>query len=166
MHIRNATPDDAPLLAALILDLAAYEKLENEASPDAGALAFHLSPRAHPRCEALIAETGDGGAAGFARFFHNYSTFHTNWGVYLEDLFVKPEYRSQGVGFALLKRVAEIAVERGSVRLEWSVLDWNEPALRFYKRLGARAMNDWTAMRLSGKALESLGTMHHSSTPE
>ena len=155
--IRPATPDDAEALAGLIRELADYEKLAHEAAPDVRALRDHLSAEAVPRCEALLAERRTSGrAVGFALFFPSYSTFLTRWGIYLEDLYVQPEARSQGVGFALLQRVARVAAERGCERLDWSVLDWNELAIRFYEKLGAEPMSDWTTMRLSGAALRRL----------
>ncbi len=157
-RIREATPDDAETLVQLILELADYEKLRDEAQPDPKRLRVHLHPEASPRCEALLAEEATTGEAlGFALFFANYSTFLTRWGLYLEDIYVRPAYRGRGIGFALLKRVAEIAVARGARRLDWQVLDWNEPALRFYRKLGARPLNEWITMRLSGAALEQLG---------
>jgi len=156
MTIRPATPDDASTLVQLILELAEYEKLLDEAHPDADALRRQLAPDAQPRCEALLAETDDGEAAGFALFFHNYSTFLTNFGLYLEDLFVRPDYRGQGLGFALLQRVAQIADERGCQRLDWAVLDWNTPAIDFYEQLGAQPLDDWTTMRLNRPAIESV----------
>jgi GNAT superfamily N-acetyltransferase len=109
----------------------------------------------NPYCEVLIAEDASG-PAGFALYFFNYSTFLTAPGIYLEDLFVLPERRGAGVGRALLTRLAQIALERGCARLEWSVLDWNEPAIGFYRRLGARMMDEWTTCRLSGDALLAL----------
>lgn len=160
-RIREATPDDAETLVQLILELADYEKLRHEAQPDPAALRAHLHPDASPRCEALLAEDPRSNEPlGFALFFANYSTFLTRWGIHLEDIYVRPAYRGQGIGFALFKRVAEIAVARGAQRLEWQVLDWNEPALRFYQKLGARKMQAWITMRLSGKALEQLGRNH------
>lgn len=154
--IRPATPDDAPTLVQLILELAAYEKLRDEANPSAEALRRQLAPNAQPRCEALIAEADDGTTAGFALFFHNYSTFLTNFGLYLEDIFVRPDFRGQGIGFALLQRVAQIADERGCQRLDWAVLDWNTPAIDFYEQLGAEPLDDWTTMRLNRTAIESV----------
>ncbi|SHK31897.1 GNAT family N-acetyltransferase [Rhodothermus profundi] len=157
-RIRMAEPDDAETLVQLILELADYERLRQEARPNPEALRAHLHPEASPRCEALLAEdSATGEVVGFALFFANYSTFLTRWGIHLEDIYVRPAYRGRGIGFALLKRVAEIAVARGAQRLEWQVLDWNEPALRFYHRLGARPMRQWITMRLSGEALERLG---------
>jgi GNAT superfamily N-acetyltransferase len=105
----------------------------------------------------ILAEV-NGDVAGFALFFHNYSTFLTKPGVYLEDLFVKPEHRGAGVGRLLLQRLAEIALERGCGRLEWAVLNWNTPAIGFYERLGAKPMNDWTVFRVTGDALAKLGS--------
>jgi len=112
-----------------------------------------------PFAEVLIAEDEPGGEpVGFALFFHNFSTFLGRPGIYLEDLFVKPEHRGHGYGKALLKRLAEIAVERGCGRLEWAVLNWNEPSIGFYRSLGARPNEEWTVYRLTGEALESLGS--------
>lgn len=157
--IRPAGPEDAAVLAGLIEELAEYERLRHEARPDVEALAQHLSPSASPRCDAFLAERTDTGEpAGFALYFRNYSTFLTRWGIYLEDLYVRPENRGEGVGFALLKRVAEQAVAEGCERMEWSVLTWNELALDFYHRLGARRMEEWRTMRLTGEALRRLGT--------
>lgn len=156
--IRPATPDDAPTLVQLILELAAYEKLRDEATPDAEALRRQLAPDAQPRCEALIAESDAGTPLGFALFFHNYSTFLTNFGLYLEDLYVRPTHRGQGLGFGLLQRVAQIADERGCQRLDWAVLDWNTPAIDFYEQLGAEPLDDWTTMRLDRTAIESVAS--------
>ena len=156
--IRPAMPSDAPTLVQLILELAEYEKLLDEAHPDADALRRQLAPDAQPRCDALIAETDDGTPAGFALFFPNYSTFLTNFGLYLEDLYVRPDYRGQGIGFALLQRVAQIADERDCQRLDWAVLDWNTPAIEFYEQLGAVPLDDWTTMRLDRAAIASVAT--------
>ncbi|MEM1125821.1 MAG: GNAT family N-acetyltransferase [Bacteroidota bacterium] len=165
-RIRTATPDDAPALIVLIEALAAYEKLSHEAQPDEAALRQHLAPDAQPRCEAFLAERVDTGQAiGLALFFQTYSTFLTRWGIYLEDLFVVPEHRGRGVGMALLRRLAAEAVARRCERLEWQVLDWNELALGFYDRLGARPLDDWITMRLSGDALHRLGAPVDPSTP-
>jgi GNAT superfamily N-acetyltransferase len=152
--IRPARPEDVPTIVELIRGLAVYEKLEHECKADPAALREHLfGPKAY--CEVILAEHA-GAVAGFALFFHNYSTFLTKPGIYLEDLFVKPEVRGAGIGRALLSRLAALAVERGCGRLEWSVLDWNTPAIGFYERLGARPMSDWTVFRLTGDALTSL----------
>lgn len=154
--IRFAGPEDAETLCQLIRDLAEYEHLLHEAHPDAGALSRHLAPDATPRCHALLAEE-DGKPVGMALYFFNYSTFLTRWGLFLEDLFVAPEYRGKGAGFALLKRLAQIAVQEGCERLDWNVLDWNAMAISFYEKLGAKPQDDWTTMRLSGNALHTLG---------
>ncbi len=154
--VRPATPADIPTIARLILALADYERLAHEAVPDEARLREHLfGPR--PYCECLIAEDA-GVAVGFALFFHNYSTFLTRPGVYLEDLFVLPECRGRGHGKALLVALARLAVDRGCGRLEWSVLDWNEPAIRFYESLGAKPMNEWTVYRVTGESLTRLAS--------
>lgn len=156
--IRKATSDDAETLVDLILELAAYEQLLDEAEPSADLLREHLSEEALTGCEALLAETEDGTAVGFALFFHNYSTFLTNAGLYLEDLFVRPTYRNEGIGFALLQRLAQIAQERGCRRMDWAVLDWNQEAIDFYRQLGAESLDDWTTMRLTEEAIEDVAT--------
>ncbi|MFN0073053.1 MAG: N-acetyltransferase family protein, partial [Chloroflexota bacterium] len=148
VHIRPATPDDVPLIFELICGLAEYERLSHEVVGSQDDLRAHLFG-ARVYCEALIAED-DLGPAGFALYFHNYSTFRVQPGLYLEDLYVLPERRGQGIGKALLRQLAAIAVERGCGRLEWSVLDWNTPAIGFYQRLGARLMDDWTTCRVDG----------------
>ncbi|MEX2247632.1 MAG: GNAT family N-acetyltransferase [Dehalococcoidia bacterium] len=152
--IRPATPADTPTIARLIRELAAYERLTHEVTLDEAELREHLFGE-HPYVEALIAEHA-GEAVGFALFFHNYSTFLGKPGIYLEDLFVPPDPGGAGHGKALLAALARIAVERGCGRLEWSVLDWNEPSIAFYRSLGAVAMDEWTAYRLQGAALELL----------
>ena len=155
ISIRFACADDLPLIADLIRGLAEYEKLAHEVRFDEAVLGAKLfGPR--PYAEVIIGEV-DGAAQGFALFFHNFSTFEGKPGVYLEDLFVRPEARGSGLGKALLSRLAVIAVERDCARLEWSVLDWNEPAIGFYKKLGARLMDEWTVMRVDGTALVQLG---------
>jgi diamine N-acetyltransferase len=154
--IRTATPDDAETLQDLILELAAYEQLLDEAEPSVDLLREHLSEEALTGCEALIAETDSGTAVGFALFFHNYSTFLTNAGLYLEDLFVKPTYRGEGIGVALFRRLAEIAQDRGCRRMDWAVLDWNTEAIEFYDDLGAEPLDDWTVMRLDEDAIEDV----------
>ncbi|AXU18778.1 N-acetyltransferase [Novosphingobium sp. THN1] len=156
ISIRPATPADTPLLAALIRALAEYEKLAHEVRFDEAVLAAKLfGPR--PYAEVVIGEL-DGKPQGFALFFHNFSTFEGKPGIYLEDLFVQPEARGSGLGKALLSHLAALAVERDCARLEWSVLDWNEPAIGFYKSLGAKFMDEWTVMRVDGKALSQLGS--------
>jgi GNAT superfamily N-acetyltransferase len=153
--IRSATFDDVPAIASMIRELAEYEHLSHEVILDEQMLGEHLFG-ARPFAEVLIAQASDE-IAGFALFFHNYSTFMGKPGIYLEDLFVRPAFRKQGHGKQLLKRVAKLAMERGCGRLEWSVLDWNAPSIAFYKSLGARAMEDWTIYRVMGEALDKLG---------
>ena len=154
--IRPATPTDLPLIAELIRALAEYEKLADEVRFDEGRLGEKLFGERR-YAEVLIAEV-DGAAMGFALFFHNFSTFEGRPGIYLEDLFVRPEARGQGLGKALLAELARIAVERDCARLEWWVLDWNEPSIGFYKSLGARPMDQWTVMRVDGAALQTLAS--------
>ena len=152
--IRPATPGDAGDIARLIDGLADYEKLAHESNPDPDALRRHLEPDSQPRCEALVAhDTHTGRCVGFALYFHNYSTFLTRFGIYLEDLFVEPDYRGRGIGLGLLRTLCSVAVDRGCERVDWSVLDWNEPAIGFYERLGARPLSDWTTMRLEGERI-------------
>jgi len=152
--IRLATPEDLPLISALIRELAEYEKLGHEVRFDTTKLGQHLfGPR--PMAEVLIAEA-DGAPCGFALFFHNFSTFEGRPGIYLEDLFVRPAARGCGLGKALLARLAALALERDCARLEWWVLDWNAPSIGFYKALGARPMDEWTVMRVDGAALADL----------
>jgi GNAT superfamily N-acetyltransferase len=154
--IRSCTPADVPALHALIRELARYEKLEQEHVGTAERLGEHLFG-ARPYCEALVAEDA-GRVVGFALFFHNYSTFLSQPGIYLEDLFVLPADRRHGHGRDLLRAVARLALERGCGRFEWSVLHWNEPAIRFYKALGARPLDEWGLFRMTGDALARLGS--------
>ena len=154
LSIRPATPADLSLIAQFIRDLADYEKLAHEVRFDEAVMGEKLFG-ARPYAEVIIGEI-DGEPQGFALFFHNFSTFEGKPGVYLEDLFVRPAARGSGLGKALLSRLAAIAVERDCARLEWSVLDWNEPAIGFYKKLGARLMDEWTVMRVDGDALTGL----------
>jgi GNAT superfamily N-acetyltransferase len=154
LSVRAAAPADLPLIAELIRALAEYERLAHEVRFDEAALRDNLfGPR--PYAELLIGEV-DGVSMGFALFFHNFSTFEGRPGIYLEDLFVRPEARGLGLGKALLVELARTAVERGCARLEWWVLDWNEPAIGFYRSLGARPMDEWTVMRVDGPALAKL----------
>jgi GNAT superfamily N-acetyltransferase len=153
--IRPATAADVPAIADLIRGLAHYEKLEQEVTMTEELLAKNLFGP-HRFAETLLAEEA-GQPIGFALFFHNFSTFLGLPGIYLEDLFVVPEHRSRGVGRELLRELARIAVERGCGRLEWAVLDWNQDAIGFYERLGARPNSDWTVYRLAGEALTELG---------
>jgi GNAT superfamily N-acetyltransferase len=152
--IRPATPNDLPLIAQLIRDLAEYEKLAHAVDFKEEELRQHLFG-ARPCAEALIAEE-DGQGVGFALFFHNFSTFHGKPGVYLEDLFVRPEHRGKGHGKALLAKLAQLALERGCCRLEWAVLDWNKPSIDFYESLSAKPLSDWIIYRLTGEALGKL----------
>jgi GNAT superfamily N-acetyltransferase len=152
--IRPADPADIATIHAFILALADYERLAHAVKADRDTLARYLfGPR--PMAEVLIAET-DGAAIGFALFFHNFSTFEGRPGIYLEDLFVLPEARGAGAGKALLGRLARLAIERDCARLEWAVLDWNEPAIAVYRAIGARPMDEWTVQRLDGAALQAL----------
>jgi GNAT superfamily N-acetyltransferase len=154
LALRPATPADLPLIAELIRALADYEKLSHEVRFDEAVLGEKLFG-ARPYAEVLIGEV-DGSPQGFALFFHNFSTFEGRPGIYLEDLFVRPEARGLGLGRALLAELARLAVERGCARLEWWVLDWNEPSIGFYKSLGARPMDEWTVMRVDGASLLAL----------
>ena len=152
--LRAASAADVPVVLELIRGLAEYERLAHEVVATE-ALVHEALFGARPAAEVLIAEL-DGGAAGFALFFHSFSTFLARRGLYLEDLFVRPERRGRGVGRALLARLAAIARERGCGRFEWSVLDWNRDAIAVYERLGAVPMSDWTVYRLTGDALDRL----------
>lgn len=154
LEIRSGELSDVPLIAELIRGLARFEKLEHQVTMTEEKLTDSLFGE-RPYAETLIAEDG-GEPVGFALFFHNYSTFLAQPGIYLEDLFVIPERRGAGFGRALLERLAQIAVDRGCGRLEWAVLDWNEDAIRFYERLGARPNADWTVYRLTGEPLRAL----------
>jgi GNAT superfamily N-acetyltransferase len=149
--IEPATEADVPAILEFIRGLAEYEKLSHEVEASEAQLREHLFGR-RPAAEAIVAKIG-GKAVGFALFFTTFSTFAGRPGIWLEDLFVLPKHRRKGIGRALLKAVAGIAVERKCGRLEWSVLDWNEPAIKLYQKLGAAAMSDWTAQRLCGDAL-------------
>jgi GNAT superfamily N-acetyltransferase len=155
LAIRPGTRADVPVIAELIRGLARYEKLEDAVTMTEERLAANLFGP-HRYAETLIAEM-DGSPVGFALFFHNFSTFLAQPGIYLEDLFVVPEQRAGGIGRALLKELARLAVERECGRLEWSVLDWNRDAIGFYERLGARPNSEWTVYRLTGEALSALG---------
>lgn len=154
MIIRTATESDLPLILTFIRALAVYERLEDRVVATEEVLRESLFG-ARPYAETLIAED-DGKPVGFAIFFHNFSTFIGRPGIYLEDLFVNPEARGRGYGKALLARLAAIAKERNCGRLEWSVLDWNEPSINFYKSLGAVPLDDWTMFRVTGGALDAL----------
>ena len=156
LNIRPATSADAAVIASLVRELAEYEKLSHEARATAVDFLRELdSP--NPVIHVLIAEW-DGEPAGFALYFFNFSTFVGRPGLYLEDLFVRPAQRAHGIGRALLRALARIARERNCGRMEWAVLDWNEPALRFYRSLGARPMNEWIIHRLTAAEIESLAS--------
>lgn len=154
VRLRPATADDVALIVRFIRALAEYERLLHECEATEDAIRASLFG-ASPQAEVVIAEV-DGEPAGFALFFHNYSTFLARRGLYLEDLFVLPGHRGRGVGRALLAHLARLALDRGCGRLEWWVLDWNADAIRFYRSLGAVAMDDWTVQRVSGDALVQL----------
>lgn len=151
LHIRPATPDDAELILRFITELAIYEKAEHEVKTDAAGIRdslFSEGSTAH----GLICEN-DGQSIGYAVYFFNYSTWLGKHGLYLEDLYVSPEARGLGAGKALLRHLAQLAVARGCGRFEWSVLDWNTPAIDFYQSFGARPQSEWTTYRLTGQAL-------------
>jgi GNAT superfamily N-acetyltransferase len=153
-RIEPARPVDVPLLLELIRELAVFEKLAHEAQASAEELGRHLfGPQ--PRAEAVIAFHA-AEPAGFALYFHNFSTFLGKPGLYLEDLYVRPAYRGRGIGEGLLRHLARLALERGCGRFEWSVLDWNLAAIDFYRRLGAVPMDEWTVYRVTGPALAAL----------
>lgn len=157
-HIDFATPADIPHLLAFIRGLAEYEKLSDQCVATEESLRETLFGP-HRYAEVLIARTDAppaGRPAGFALFFHNYSTFLAKPGIYLEDLFVLPEFRGRGIGKALLTRLAQIARDRGCGRLEWSVLDWNQPAIDFYQRIGATVMPDWRICRMTSDQIAAL----------
>jgi GNAT superfamily N-acetyltransferase len=175
MILRPATPSDIPEILAFIRELAEYERAPDSAvATQADLLRDGFGPT--PRFHCLIAEWGEpastnneqratnseqgmtsNGAAGFVLYFYNYSTWRGRAGVYIEDLFVRPAFRRRGIGKALFARVAAIAVAEGCPRLEWSVLNWNTPAIDFYRSLGAEPLSEWTTMRVSGEALAGLG---------
>ncbi|WP_449417094.1 N-acetyltransferase family protein [Phormidium nigroviride] len=154
--LRSAVRTDVPVLFDLIKALAEYEKLSHLVTGDAATLENHLfgTPT---YAEVILADMG-GKVVGWALFFHNYSTFLTKPGIYLEDLFVLPEYRGQGIGKSLIAYLAKLVVERGCGRLEWSVLDWNENAIAFYKGIGADVLPDWRICRVTGESLVSLAS--------
>jgi GNAT superfamily N-acetyltransferase len=158
MKIRNAGPGDIQVILNLIRDLAIYEKEEDQAKATAEQIheaLFSSQPTAY--CE--LVEVDDGEIAGFALWFKNYSTWTGTAGIYLEDLFIKPEFRSKGYGKALLIYLAKKCIENGWYRFQWWVLDWNEPSINFYKSLGAVPMDEWTVFRVSGEALTRLAAL-------
>ena len=153
MTFRSASETDCQLILSFIRQLAAYEKMSDQVVATENLLRQWIFEQ--KKAEVLFVCDGDR-EVGFALFFHNFSTFLGRAGIYLEDLFVIPEYRNKGYGKALLKKLAQITVERGCGRLEWSCLNWNQPSVGFYLSLGAVSMDDWTTYRLSGKALEEM----------
>jgi len=162
LRLRTATVEDLPIILTFIRELAEYERLGHEAIATEDDLRRALFPQpgdlpepCRPGAEVVLAEL-DGEPVGFALFFHNFSTFLARRGLYLEDLFVRPEARGRGVGRILLEHLAGLAVERGCGRFEWSVLDWNAPAIRFYEALGAQKMEEWRIFRVTGGALTRL----------
>ncbi|MEO1094851.1 MAG: GNAT family N-acetyltransferase [Cyanobacteria bacterium J06638_28] len=162
LTISPATPEDVPALFDLVMALADYEKLTHEVTGSAEAMARHLFGD-RPYAEAIVARV-DSKPVGFALFFHNFSTFLMKPGIYLEDLFVLPTHRGQGIGKALLQALAKMAVERDCGRFEWSVLNWNEPAIAFYKKMGAQLRTEWELCRVTGEALQELAGL--ASPPE
>ena len=155
MQIRPARPEDVPVILELIHDLAIYEKEPHAVKNTVQALEQNLFGE-NPAIFAHVAVDA-GAVQGFALWFLNYSTWEGVHGIYLEDLYVRPEARGKGYGKALLRTLAEIAVERGYARVEWCVLNWNEPSIRFYKALGAVPQDEWTTFRLTGDALTAFG---------
>lgn len=153
--IRFAAREDIPTILEFIRALAAYEKMEDQVIADGTLLETWIFEKR--KAEVLLAFEG-GTPVGFALFFHNFSTWLGRAGIYLEDLFVLPEYRGRGYGKLLLKRLARIAVQRGCGRLEWACLDWNEPSIAFYKSVGATALDEWTTYRVTGDALLALAS--------
>jgi GNAT superfamily N-acetyltransferase len=154
LQIRPATEADAQLLFDLILELATYEKLADEVSGDPEVLRRSLFEE--KAAEALLLETPDGEAVGYAIFFTTFSTFECRSGIWLEDVYVRPEHRRGGIGRAVMEHLARLTLERGHVRLEWVALDWNEPALNFYEKLGAQRLDDWLIHRLERDGIERL----------
>ncbi len=157
MPLRPATEADLDTIIELVHALADYEREPDAVKLDRDAFRGHLfGPR--PYAEVILAETPEGASAGFALFFHNFSTWEGKPGIWLEDLFVRPELRGHGYGKALLSELARLALERGCARLEWSVLDWNEPSINFYRALGAKPQDEWTTYRMTGPALTTLAS--------
>ena len=156
--IRFASEEDVPLILSLIRGLAEYEKLTEDVIVTEQLLKENLFSKRR-MAEVLIAEYKND-PAGFALFFHNFSTFLGKPGIYLEDLFVKPEFRSKGIGKLLLAYLGKLAMERDCGRIEWSVLDWNEPAIQFYKKLDAKPMDEWTVFRVTGESIGKLADLY------
>jgi len=157
LRLRFGGPDDTPVILELVGELAVYEKLADQVSATEASLKRTLFGE-RKVAEVVLAYEGES-CAGFALFFHNFSTFLGKPGLYLEDIFIRPAFRGRGYGKALMVFLARLAVERGCGRFEWSVLDWNTPSLDFYRSLGAVAMSDWTVHRLTGPALEALAQL-------
>jgi GNAT superfamily N-acetyltransferase len=154
VRIRPATAADASVLFDLILELASYEKLADKVSGDAEVLRRSLFEE--KAAEALLLETPDGEAIGYAIFFTTFSTFECRSGIWLEDVYVRPEHRRGGIGREVMEHLARLAEQRGHVRLEWVALDWNEPAITFYEKLGAKTLDDWRVFRLERNGIERL----------
>jgi GNAT superfamily N-acetyltransferase len=154
--IRPATPEDVPVIHAFICELAEFEKLSHEVFANEACLHDALFGK-HPAAEAILAECNDA-PAGFALFFHNYSTFAGRRGLYLEDLYVPPSFRGSGIGKALLTELARLAAERNCARFEWTVLDWNENAIQFYRKIGASILPDWRICRLKTSGIQRLAS--------
>jgi GNAT superfamily N-acetyltransferase len=154
LQIRPATEDDAQVLFDLILELASYEKLSEAVTGDAEVLRRSLFEE--KAAEALLLETSDGEAIGYAIFFTTFSTFECRSGIWLEDVYVRPEHRRGGIGREVMEHLARLAEQRGHVRLEWVALDWNEPAINFYEKLGAEALDDWRVFRLEQDGIKRL----------
>lgn len=153
MNIKQAQAEDVSILLSLIQELADYEKLSNEVVANETLLQYWLFEQ--KRAESLLLEVDDK-VIGFALYFHNFSTFLGKAGLYLEDLYIKPDYRHKGYGKQVFKHLAQLALDRGCGRMEWSVLDWNAPSIQFYQNLGAKAMNEWTTYRLTEAELKAL----------
>ncbi len=164
-RLRPATPQDVPLILTLIRELAEFERLLHEVTATAAGLHQQLfGPR--PSAEVLLAEDiATGTPAGQALFFHNFSTFLAKPGIYLEDLYVRPAFRGRGLGRLLLERLAQLAVERDCGRFEWTVLDWNEGAIGFYKNLGAQVLEEWRICRVAGEALQTMAAGRKNPVP-
>lgn len=154
IEIRPATEEDSQLLFDLILELAGYEKLADEVRGDVEVLRHSLFEQ--KAAEALLIETTDGEAVGYAIFFTTFSTFECRSGIWLEDVYVRPEHRRGGIGRLVMEHLAKLALDRGHVRLDWVALEWNEPALNFYKQLGAQRLDDWKMLRLEKDGIRRL----------
>lgn len=154
LKLKRATAEDVPLILSLVKELAEYERLTHEVVATEEALRESLF--GERRVAEVIIGYDEDEPAGFALFFHNFSTFLGKPGIYLEDLYIRPQHRGKKIGFMLLSHLAELAKERGCGRLEWSVLNWNESAIKFYRRIGAKPMDEWTVYRLTGDALDEL----------